>query len=301
MSLMSEPAVVAGLGILGIPPLPDTGLLDKHIGELDRAAAYHRRLVQDGGHAYRLAGTNEGPATDALHAYMTSRDGAVPQAADLADRLTTAVGNLRVSKIIIEWVEGLLASVAVAAGIAVAFAPQLLPRLAAIGGRFIAMLRNALSRAGRIFMSLFKTRQARRIDAVSDRLHEAWRAPRRLPGGGYEARVKTTTDQAWIRRHGTDQVDIANTRYKDLPADWQKENKESATVAVRLVDDASRRGVDLKGEEFMESASERVHDAWLRRNGEWAPPEQKLPYQELSQVEKEKDRVVVREALAEQD
>ncbi|MEU4234125.1 hypothetical protein AB0F17_58465 [Nonomuraea sp. NPDC026600] len=298
---MSEPAVVAGLSILGIPPLPDTGLLDQHISEMDRAAAYHRRLVQDGGHAYRLAGTNEGPATDALHAYMTSRDGAGPQAADLADRLTTAAGNLRISKGIIEWAEGLLASVAVAAGIAIAFAPQLLPRLAAMGTRFIAMLRNALSRAGRIFTSLLKTRQARRIDAVADRLHDAWRTPRRLPGGGYEPRVKTTTDQAWIKRRGTDEVDIANTRYKDLPADWQKENKESATVAVRLVDDARKHGADLKGEKFMESASESVHDAWLRRNGEWAPPEQKLPYHQLSQAEKEKDRVVVREALAKED
>lgn len=297
MSLMSEPAVVAGLSILGIPPLPDTDLLDKHISELERAAASHRLLLHEGGHAYRLAGANQGPATDALHAYMTSRDGVLPQAADLVDRFTTAAGNLRVSKAIIEWIAGLLAGVAVAAGIAVAFAPHLLPRLATIAGRFITMLRNALSRAGRIFTSLLKTPRARRIDAVADRLHEVWRAPRRLPGAGHEPRIKTTTDQAWARRHGTDQVDIANTRYKDLPADWQKENKESATLAVRLVNDARKHGVDPKREEFMESASKSVHDAWLRRNGEWAPPEQKLPYHKLSEVEKEKDRVVVRAAL----
>ncbi|MFE3451990.1 hypothetical protein ACFXJ8_24025 [Nonomuraea sp. NPDC059194] len=160
---MSEPAVITGLALLGIPPLPDTALLDKHIGELDRAAAHHRLLAHAGGHAYRLGAANQGPASDALHAYMTSSDGAVPQASDLADRLTTAADGLRVSKGIIEWVGGLLAGVAVAAGIAVAFAPHLLPQLAARAVRFGAMLRDALGRVGRIFTSLLKTQRAGRV------------------------------------------------------------------------------------------------------------------------------------------
>jgi hypothetical protein len=99
------------------------------------------------------------------------------------------------------------------------------------------------------------------------------------------------------RRHATNQVDIANTRYQDLPADWQKENKDSASVAVRLIADGRSQGADLSSSDFMESASSKVHDAWLQRNGEWAPPEQRLPYDQLSEAEKEKDRVVVRAAL----
>jgi len=40
-----------------------------------------------------------------------------------------------------------------------------------------------------------------------------------------------------------------------------------------------------------------MHDKWLERNGEWAPAEQKLPYDELSEEEKEKDRVVIKKAI----
>lgn len=135
------------------------------------------------------------------------------------------------------------------------------------------------------------------VETLAGRMHDVWRAPRRLPGGDYAARVKKTSDQRWITIHGTDQVDIANTRYQDLPADWQWENKESAGIAVRLVRDGRRQGLDPRSEEFIESASSRVHDAWLRRNGAWAPPEQRLPYAELSEEEKAADRVFVLMAL----
>ncbi|MEV0195965.1 hypothetical protein [Nonomuraea sp. NPDC050691] len=297
MGLMSDPVVVTGLGILGIPPLPDTALLGQHAAVLAGAARHHRLLLQDSGPATRLASANEGPAADVAHAYLTGDGGPQHQTADLADRFTVAAAGLVVSQHLVEWIGTLVAAAAVAAVAAVAFAPHLLPRVTVLARRYMTLLRDALSRIGRIFAALLKSPQARRIDTVAGRLHDTWRASRRLPGGGYEPRIKPTTDQAWIRRNGTDQVDIANTRYRDLPADWQKENKESATVAVRLVSDARKRGDDLTSDEFMETASEKVHVAWLRRNGEWAPPEQQLPYRELSHAEKEKDRVVVREAL----
>jgi hypothetical protein len=47
----------------------------------------------------------------------------------------------------------------------------------------------------------------------------------------------------------------------------------------------------------METAAERVHIAWPERNHEHAPADQKLPYDRLTEEEKEKDRVVVRAAL----
>ncbi|GAA3677814.1 hypothetical protein GCM10022224_047360 [Nonomuraea antimicrobica] len=162
---MIEPAVLVGFDLLGIAPLPGTAQLDRHIGELDRAVGRLRLLAQEGVHAYGQADLNRGPATDALHAYMTSPDGALPQAADLADRLTTAADGLRVSKGVIEWVVGPLSAVALAARVAVVFAPHLLPRLSAMGARFTAMLRDALSRVGRIFASLFKTSRVRAAGA----------------------------------------------------------------------------------------------------------------------------------------
>ncbi|MFC7592005.1 hypothetical protein ACFQYP_56040 [Nonomuraea antimicrobica] len=163
--MMIEPAVLVGFDLLGIAPLPGTAQLDRHIGELDRAVGRLRLLAQEGVHAYGQADLNRGPATDALHAYMTSPDGALPQAADLADRLTTAADGLRVSKGVIEWVVGPLSAVALAARVAVVFAPHLLPRLSAMGARFTAMLRDALSRVGRIFASLFKTSRVRAAGA----------------------------------------------------------------------------------------------------------------------------------------
>ena len=37
-----------------------------------------------------------------------------------------------------------------------------------------------------------------------------------------------------------------------------------------------------------------MHDAWLKRNGEWAPEEQKLPFDDLSVEEQEKDLEQIR-------
>jgi hypothetical protein len=102
---------------------------------------------------------------------------------------------------------------------------------------------------------------------------------------------------AWIAKNGTDEVDIANTDYEALPADWKKENEGSATVAVGLTADGLRSGQKVSGSAFVESASAKVHDAWLERNGECAPPEQQLPYDQLSEPEKAKDRAFVLKAL----
>ena len=41
-----------------------------------------------------------------------------------------------------------------------------------------------------------------------------------------------------------------------------------------------------------------VHVAWLSRNAQWAPAEQALPYSDLSEVEKDKDRAVARLAAS---
>ncbi|TQL94801.1 hypothetical protein FB559_0283 [Actinoallomurus bryophytorum] len=135
------------------------------------------------------------------------------------------------------------------------------------------------------------------MEVVASHMHDHWRTPRRLADGGYEPRPKKTEDQEWIAQNGTDDVDIANTAYEDLPADWQKETRASALVAVGVTADGLRNGQRVGESAFVESASAKVHEAWLERNGDWAPPEQRLPYHRLSEPEKAKDRVFVLKAL----
>jgi hypothetical protein len=137
-----------------------------------------------------------------------------------------------------------------------------------------------------------------RIANLGNQLHDEWRKPRyREDSNDYEPRLKNTKDDAWSQAHGgAVEVDIANTPYEDLPDEWQKENKISAEVAVREVEKAMEAGMPLD-ESFIEIASSTLHDKWLERNGSWAPPEQNVPYSELSEEEKEKDRVIIRKAI----
>ncbi len=142
------------------------------------------------------------------------------------------------------------------------------------------------------------TASQERVASVGSQLHEIWRGPRwREETKDYEPRIKKTKDQAWSESHGgATEVDIANTAYEELPSDWQGENKISAEVAVNEVERAMEAGEQLD-EAFVEAASSVLHDRWLERNGSWASPEQKVPYQQLSEEEKEKDRVIIRKAI----
>lgn len=127
-------------------------------------------------------------------------------------------------------------------------------------------------------------------------LHDEWRAPRKQEDGTFDPRIKKTKDQEWIKNYGTEEVDIANTKYEDLPEDWKGENKISAEVTLTEIYKA-KNGNEGLNDEFVEKASAILHEKWLERNGSWAPAEQKLPYTELSEEEKEKDRVIIRKGL----
>ena len=137
-----------------------------------------------------------------------------------------------------------------------------------------------------------------RVKGLGSQLHEEWRKPRwREESKDYEPQIKKTKDQAWSQSHGgVVEVDIANTPYEDLPSEWQGENKISAEAAVTEVEKAIEAGTPLD-ESFVEAASSTLHDKWLERNGSLAPPEQNKPYGELSEEEKEKDRVIIRKAI----
>ncbi|TAN58365.1 hypothetical protein EPN15_01385 [Patescibacteria group bacterium] len=132
---------------------------------------------------------------------------------------------------------------------------------------------------------------------IASQFHDEWRQSRWRKKTEIMNRVKRTNDHEWSKKNNGDtEVDIANTSYEDLPSDWQAENKASAEVAITEVEAAIRDGRELDNA-FIKEVSSTLHDKWLERNGRWAPPEQNKPYAELTDEEKEKDRVIIRKAI----
>lgn len=128
-------------------------------------------------------------------------------------------------------------------------------------------------------------------------LHDQWRAPRKKDDGTFEPRIKKTNDKSWIEDHGGEgEVDIANTSFGELPEDWQKESRESAKVAMEEVFTKAKYGPQFD-DSFIEEASAIVHQKWVERNSDRASEDQNLPYENLSEEEKDKDRAIVREAV----
>ncbi len=118
---------------------------------------------------------------------------------------------------------------------------------------------------------------------VASSLHDQWRASRRKEDGTYEPRMKDDGLGG--------QVDIANTEYINLPEKWQGENKTAAETAVNIVYGAKQERKDVTTPEFLEEASASVHEEWMKRNpkADWNAA-QHVPYSELSEPEKQKDR-----------
>ena len=126
---------------------------------------------------------------------------------------------------------------------------------------------------------------------IASEFHNNWRAARKLEDGTYDPREKTTKDAAWVEKHGTDKVDIANTDYVDLPADWQQENKDAAEVVMELIAGNNGQRIDTSDVEQYEQVGQHVHKAWLSRpNNAYAldgPLD--IPFKYLSAEEQAKD------------
>lgn len=154
-----------------------------------------------------------------------------------------------------------------------------------------------------------EVRKDEKTGELASLLHDEWRESRKKEDGTYNPQVKVlvTTEDGKEKWFNADKVpptakelkrpDIANTDYENLDPYYQGENKISAEVAMGEV--YKNRNVinDANREAFIEGASNVMHIKWLERNGSWAPPEQKLPYAELSEEEKEKDRVIIIKAI----
>lgn len=136
----------------------------------------------------------------------------------------------------------------------------------------------------------------RRVATMAGRLHEDWRKTRLQDDGSFEPRVKATKDAGWIAAHGTDQVDIANTDYANLPEDWKAENRAAGEVIDNIL---QRHGgkVDLNDKAVRDQVGEEIHQEWLNRNG-WAKGgELDVPFADLPKSEQDKDIDQLRVAM----
>lgn len=134
---------------------------------------------------------------------------------------------------------------------------------------------------------------------MASHLHDEWRKPR-LTGGQhgtpdakYEPRMKPTG----LPDGG--EVDIANTPYDKLPPKWQQENKSAGQSAIQAVQKQLETNENNMNRIDIEAVSSSIHDAWMNRNS-WAKdqtPQLFVPYNELPEEEKEKDRVQARKAI----
>jgi len=146
--------------------------------------------------------------------------------------------------------------------------------------------------------NLVSTPEARELatEALASQFHEAWRETRKQEDGSFEPRIKETKDQEWAEAHGTNEVDIANTEFADLPSDWQKENADAAEVVVGLIDSHDGE-IDLSDADTREQVGSTIHDAWLERN-DWAKGgELDASFVELSKEEQDKDIAQMETAL----
>lgn len=96
--------------------------------------------------------------------------------------------------------------------------------------------------------------------------------------GTFEPRWKTIKDQNFVAKLNPSklpsniravdsgyEIDIANSTYDQLSADWQYENQEAGKVVAGLV---IHRKYDNAKLDF-EKAGDEIHNEWLKRNT-WA-------------------------------
>ncbi|CAF1095512.1 unnamed protein product [Adineta ricciae] len=87
-------------------------------------------------------------------------------------------------------------------------------------------------------------------------------------------------------------VDILNMNYNELPSDWASENRATARIACRYVLQGLRRK-RLFSQNYIDEISEIIHIQWMKRNGEYASKDLMVPFRNLTEIEKDKDRKAV--------
>ncbi len=120
--------------------------------------------------------------------------------------------------------------------------------------------------------------------------HEDWRTSRKFENGLYEPRVKKVKDG----HGGFIEVDIANTHFDALPVEWQRNNRAYATLTVAAIMQVEKENGTV---DSIERAAAVFHEKWIRFNSGSAAEALHVPFADLPEDEKEKDRRIVRRAF----
>lgn len=96
------------------------------------------------------------------------------------------------------------------------------------------------------------------INDTASKAHDQWAADYKASNGKDVTRVKKTKDADWIKKNGSDEVDIANTKFDDLPNDWKKEN-------LRVLSRHMRRYTRCTPATQIPTDGHR-HTTWIRRH-----------------------------------
>lgn len=154
--------------------------------------------------------------------------------------------------------------------------------------------------------------RAAMLTGIMDKSQAAWKADRLAKSPEETTRFRKTKDTAWIKANegtgllrkndsGEHEADLLGIdAAQELPREYKADTERSAMIALGAVINASREGRTLD-DAFIDEVATVIHVRWLdvHGNDEYTTPEQKLPYAELSEAEKDRDRLFVRFAIEE--
>lgn len=134
------------------------------------------------------------------------------------------------------------------------------------------------------------------VEQIASAFHDSWRKERLKKDGTYEPRWKKVKDANFVEKldlanlpstvriteDNDVEIDIANSPYSELSADWQSENKQAAEFVIGILTSGKNYTRDQIGD--------LIHNAWLERNP-WALSDRVLskPFAELPEKEKNED------------
>ncbi len=152
------------------------------------------------------------------------------------------------------------------------------------------------------------------IEDVMNASQAAWKEERKRQHPDETTRFRKTEDTAWIKENeggtnmrknedGSYEADLlAIDSASALPREYKADTERNAMIAVGAILNAAKNG-RTPDDAFIDEVAALIHVRWLdvHRNDSYTTEEQKLPFAEMGENEKNKDRDFVRLAIATYD